>query len=236
LATDEQKREFGNNLKGLLVSEGNNLGSGMTARIKSMRVEGMDRPIAVKYLLTPTQKTLSVDGEHDMLREVETITEIESTEKQMGVGEYMRVPHPHFFYKRGALQCYGMQQVQGIALDKIGEPGSIYNPDRDTAIAAFRNRFKSSDEEAALYKEISAFMTGMHRVCLHGDIKLANLMINTEGILYLIDFGQSVSMQDQSEKTRDQFENLKVEEVEQVIECVRHILKLVRSYDVPLAA
>ena len=98
-----QEKEFGDQLRELLVSQGHVLGTGQTARVKSMQVEGFGQPIAVKYLLTPTAKTLSAQGEYDMVREVETISKIEHAEEQVGAGKYIRVPHPFFFYKSGKL-------------------------------------------------------------------------------------------------------------------------------------
>ena len=71
ISTLSQEKGFGNVLQEVLVSQGHVLGAGATARVKSMQIEGQDRRIAVKYLLTPTQKTLSVNAEYDMGREVE---------------------------------------------------------------------------------------------------------------------------------------------------------------------
>jgi hypothetical protein len=88
----EQAGAFHARLQELFASREHILGSGMTARVKSMQVEGFDAPIAVKYLVTPTAKTLSAQGEHDMLYEVEVVTKVEKRDAQLGVGNYIRVP------------------------------------------------------------------------------------------------------------------------------------------------
>lgn len=222
-ASPDGTEMFGTRLRELLVSQGNFLGAGTTARVKAMQVEGFDRPIAVKYLLTPTAKTLSAEGEYDMLREVETITQIEDAEGRLGAGEYMRVPHPFFHYKRGKLQCYGMSQVNGITLEELAHDKETMTPVESAVAESLRERFASEAAREALREEVDVFMRAVHEVCLHGDIKFKNIMIDEQGMLYLIDFGQSVPMRSMAENTRDQFDNLQDNERMQMHECIRHL-------------
>jgi hypothetical protein len=223
LSSEKQAEVFGKDLHETLVSTGNTLGAGQTARVKSMKVRGMPAPIAVKYLLTPTEKTLSVQGEHDMLYEVETLTQIEHKEADLGAGAHIRVPHPFFFYKRGSLQCYGMTQINGVGLDKVIQGDGNYDPIRDEVVNALQERFASVETRNTLHREIDVFMNAVHEVCRHGDIKLANIMVDTEGVFYLIDFGQSISTREMSEDTREKFENLAENERGQMHECIRGI-------------
>ncbi len=94
-STDPHFREliaepkFGERLQGLLESPEETLGAGQTARVKRLSLAG-ERNAAVKYLLTPTQKTLSAEGEHDMLWEVDTVTHIEEEEHKIGAGSRIR--------------------------------------------------------------------------------------------------------------------------------------------------
>ncbi len=217
---------LGGQLRETLTAEGNLLGAGQTARIKRMTVEGIDRSIAVKYLLTPTSKTLSVDAEHDMLREVEIITEIEAAEGRIGVGERIRVPHPYFFYKRGALQCYGMHEVQGVNLETIFNSRSMHIDLQDRVLDGLRKRYGTPEAQEALWKELDSFVTAMHEVCLHGDVKDRNIMVDVDGVFHLIDFGQSIAMRTESEKTRSQFEDLKDQERSAMHSRIRALLLL----------
>jgi hypothetical protein len=232
----EQADTFHARLQELFASREHMLGSGMTARVKSMQVEGFDAPIAVKYLVTPTAKTLSAQGEHDMLYEVEVVTKVEKHEAQLGVGNYIRVPHPYFYYKRGSLQCYGMSQINGVRIDQIMEDDGGYNPLRDAVIVALRERYGSADEQAALQREIAPFMEAVHQVCLHGDLAPRNIMVDTEGVFYLIDFGQSVSTRLETEEAREQFDNLRAHEPELMAECIRGVLNYVNRTKAAAAA
>lgn len=211
-------------LRSLLVAEGNNLGAGMTARIKSLRLENRPDPIAVKYLLTPTAKTLSVDAEYELSREVEIITDVEIAENRTRAHERISLPHPLFNYKRGPLQCYGMAQIDGLTLEQLTAKTGISESQKDAIISAIQERYETDDAIQALFEEVDEFMIAMHQVCLHGDIKLANVMIDTHAKLYLIDFGQAVRMQEMSEKTREQFENLQAHERDQMRECVKSLI------------
>ncbi|MDR3571680.1 MAG: phosphotransferase [Candidatus Pacebacteria bacterium] len=217
-------------LSTLLESPEQSLGFGKTARVKSMHVEGRKDPIAVKYLLTPTAKTLSVEGEYDLGREVEMITDIEEFESEIGAGEHIRVPHPLFYYKRGKLQCYGMSQVDGVTLDLVArdEAQESTTLQRDVA-QAIRERYASQENREQLLKEIDLFLRAVHRECLHGDIKQQNIMVDRTGVFYLIDFGQAVKMDTMTEKTREQFENLQEEERGQLRECIVSVLSYAKA-------
>jgi hypothetical protein len=220
------EREFGNQLRETLLSQGNFLGAGITARVKSMRVEGFDKPIAVKYLLTPTAKTLSAQGEYDMNRELTTMIQIEDAEVRLGAGEHIRIPHPFFYYKRGKFQCYGMSQVNGFHLEEVLQGASRST---HSVVEALRARFASDEARKQLQAEVDLFMRAVHEVCLHGDIKLKNIMVDEQGMLYLIDFGQSVAVDTMLEETRDQFENIQDLEREQMQECIRALFSHLRN-------
>lgn len=216
---------FGRKLGETLLASGNLLGSGTTARVKSMHIDELEWPIAVKYLLTPTKKTLSINAEYDMLREVETITKVENAARRLGAGQYIRVPHPHFYYKRGKLQCYGMSQIDGATLEEVMADENKRTSKGSDALVSLKKRLASPEAKDAFRREVDIFMRAMHEICLHGDIKYKNLMLDEQGVLYLIDFGQSVAMMNMTQNTREQFENLQDHERAQMDECVRGILK-----------
>lgn len=217
---------LGARVEELLESPEGSLGAGTTARVKSLRIAG-HKPLAVKYLLTPTEKTLSADAEYDMLREVEIVSKIEVEEERQGVRNVL-VPHPYFFYKSEKVQCYGMEEIRGVTIEQLLAEGTSDTLERherkQDAWNALRERYEDAASQKALREELETFMRAVHEVCLHGDIKLANFMIDEGGYVYLIDFGQSVSVNTESEKTRDQFDNLKVLERDQAATCLQAVL------------
>jgi len=217
--------DLGKSLREVLITQGNMLGYGQTARVKSMHLNGSEEPIAIKYLLTPTPKTLSADGEHEMLHEVETLVHIEDSKERFGNFDHIGVPHPCFYYKRGKLECYGMSQIDGVTLQEVLNGDGGYHEARDAALQAINMRYASEEEKKSLETEIDTFMRRVHEACLHGDINPKNIMVDITGKFYLIDFGQSVPMRTMLDKTRDQFENLQDEERSQMHICIGEALR-----------
>jgi tRNA A-37 threonylcarbamoyl transferase component Bud32 len=219
--------ELGPRLHELLDSPEGLLGAGRTAQVKRMYLPG-DRAAAVKYLLTPLATTLSAEGEHDMLYEVDTITRIEAEEEKLHAGRRIRVPHPYFFYKDDRLQCYGMQEIKGLNLEQLLGAKASQNDataaQRGAILKAVGERYANEEEKLELYRELQSFTEAMHQVCLHRDIKPANMMADEEGNIYLIDFGQSDGMKLMTDKTREQFENLQELEHQQLTAAVRSLL------------
>ena len=56
-------------------------------------------------------------------------------------------------------------------------------------------------------------------------------MVNSDGVLYVIDFGQSISPQNIPKGAEEQFENLKEDEIKEAKLCIRRLLRLVFSDD-----
>lgn len=200
----------------------NLLGYGQTARIKEFHIEdgdGEDLPLAIKYLVTPTEKTLSVSGEHDLILEVERVRAIELAEKRHeSKVPHIRVPHPYFYYKKGKTQCYGMELIDGVNLEQ-----GISAAANEDVRAELRTALAGIDRQA-LMDELALFFTTMHEICIHGDVKPANIMVTKEGLFYVIDFGQSTLTNDIGDKDRDAFEVLKSDDIENAQRSVRQFL------------
>ena len=196
------------------------IGSGQTARVKRFDLETKDRKIsmAIKYLLTPTAKTLSASSEHDMVEEVERIQTIENIEKEVSL-RHFKVPHPYFHHKNEKLQCYGMELVDGANLQDVLD-GSI-SLELHTRLKTILSRFS----ESKVLEESEIFLTRMHAYCIHGDIKPRNFMIDRNGMIYLIDFGQSVLATDITEKAMVQFSNLKEDEIKNTKTLLRMVFR-----------
>ena len=209
----------------VFTATNNRLGKGQTARIKRFALNEIapKSPVdslAIKYLVTPTYKTLSVSGEHDLIREVERIQKIEEAEMaSVDPTQLIRVPHPYFYYRNDKIQCYGMEEIHGIDLDDRNNELS----QRPELKERYRETLAGLDREA-LMAEVDRFFDTMHVICLHGDVKPANIMVSATGQFYVIDFGQSVLANDIDEKSGPAFENLKDEEKLNAKQAIRSFL------------
>ncbi len=177
-------------------------------------------------MVTPTQKTLSVSGEHDLLEEVERLQRIEQAEReQVGTARFIKVPHPYFYHRSSKVQCYGMEEIDGINLQQ-GTEGE-YDPELGKQLREVFGNISFED----IAQEVEHFFDAMHSVCLHGDVKPANLMVSKEGIFYVIDFGQSVHANTIYDKNQAAFENLKDEEKKNAKNAIRFFLDALRKND-----
>lgn len=207
----------------------NYLGAGMTAKVKKYEIQTHDNdeetkiPLAVKYVVTPTAKTLSAEQEHNVIKEVERMRTIENAEMQHPRrSRYLRVPHPYLHHSNDKLQLYGMEHIDGI---------DIYQATNGGLTSELKEKLRESRLAEVTPEEmdgyIERFFNTMHDHCLHGDIKPANIMVNSEGVLYVIDFGQSISPHNIPKGAEEQFETLKSDEIKEAKLCVRRLLQTV---------
>ncbi|CAN5731113.1 hypothetical protein BH11PAT2_BH11PAT2_07030 [soil metagenome] len=217
------EQEIWKDLETTVFTDINNLvGNGTTARIKEYELEnakGEKVRTAIKYLTTPTEKTLSVSGEHDLILEVERVSAIEVAErKHESKIPHLRVPHPFFYYKKGKTQCYGMELIDGINLEE-----GLENKYSEETGAELRTALAGLSRQA-LAEEVELFFDTMHEICIHGDIKPANIMVTKDGHFYIIDFGQSILINDIDDKSRDAMEVLKSDDKGNARRSMMHFL------------
>jgi serine/threonine protein kinase len=220
LLADDRERESVLREIETSVFQSPSIGTGQTARVKrfNLRDEHANIPMAVKYLVTPTAKTLSAAAEHAMLWEVRRTREIEALEERANV-KLVHVPHPYLHHKNEQLQCYAMELIDGFTLQQLsdGEAG-------DEMLDQLRITF-SDIPETTILEEFEKFFAVMHTYCLHGDIKPGNIMLDRSGTFYIIDFGQSILVNDINDKEREQLDNLREMETEQASLAVRMFFK-----------
>lgn len=201
----------------------NHIGSGMTARIKKYEIMKDDATLsmAIKYIVTPKVTTLTASGEHDVINEVSRMQTIEQMENKFeNRSKYIRVPHTYFHHKTDRIQCYGMELINGYDLNEITQ-------DRSSVIFQenIRNTHLAQMTKDQLFSYVDKFFNTMHEFCLHGDIKPANIMLGNDGVFYIIDFGQSILANSETEETNDQFNVLREDEITHTKTAIAFALK-----------
>lgn len=188
------------------------LGKGQTARVQRLDLVLPDTSLslAIKYVTSPTEKTLTAAGEHDVIKEAELLTTIEIGEEQHRVNKNLiRVPHPYFHHTTDKLQCYGMEHINGKTLKQIFEGEAD-----DAFLDILRKSPVNTLPIEELDIEITKFWNAVHDYCLHGDVKPGNMMVDkTTGTFYIIDFGQAVPNLSVPAGGEEQVENLRDDEI-----------------------
>lgn len=208
----------------------NYLGEGTTARVKLYQIETNDPEnskaisMAVKYILTPNNKTLSAKQEHDVVREMDRMKKIEEEETKFPRrSKYIRVPHPFLHHSTENIQLFAMEQVDGITLDQASREGMLHTDMRES----LRNSQLKDTPIDEMEGYIERFFKTMHEHYIHGDIKPKNLMISRDGVLYVIDFGQARSCNSFNDKQQNSLENLKDDEISQTKFMMRSLMNKV---------
>lgn len=206
----------------------NYLGTGMTAKVKLFEVHAGDTtiPMAIKYVITPTAKTISAEQEHNVIKEVDRMRVIEAAEAAFPRrSKYIRVPHPYLYHTTDKIQLYGMEMIDGLTLEQACAEGMLHTDMKE----ALRNSRLAEVDPKELDGYIERFFNTMHEYCLHGDIKPRNIMVSKEGILYVIDFGQSIMCHNFPKGTEERLENLKDDEIKGTQAAVRAMMRKVLS-------
>lgn len=209
----------------------NYLGGGTTAKVKSYELLGEDgeilQELAIKYVVSPNEKTLTAQGEHDVIAEVERMKYIEAVESQHeNRSRFLRVPHPYLHHSTPEVQLFGMEKIDGV---------NLYEVINDKMSDEFVESVKQSDLMRAstegLVGIVERFFDTMHEYCLHGDIKPRNIMLDRSGVFYVIDFGQSRLAHTIPGEATEQFDNLKQEEIKLTQSFIKQALSKLRSYE-----
>ena len=208
----------------------NYLGTGMTAKVKLYQVNNSNgeqnsvTKMAIKYVTTPTQKTITAEQEHNVIKEVDRMRMIEEAEKAFPRrSKYIRVPHPFLYHQTEKIQLYGMECIDGITLEQAGREGMLHQE----MIESLRNSPLATVSKEELEGYIERFFHTMHQYCLHGDIKPRNIMVSRDGVLYIIDFGQSVMVHNMPNGSEESVENLKADEIEHTKLAVHNMMRKV---------
>lgn len=182
------------------------IGHGNTAKVHELDTHGQFDPVAVKYLIRPQEGTVSTRVEHNIVHEVKRITAVEKRlDKVSEEVPHIRVPHPYFHHTTDKIQCYGMEKINGVNLQSAIE--GIISPELEDELD------KVEFDLEALEKEVDRFFDAMHGYCLHGSVKTDNMMIDTQGRFFIVDFGNSTLLSEVSAGDEDWLEAKKAEEI-----------------------
>lgn len=231
--TPEQKQNLFNDIETRVISNRENfLGEGTTAQIKQHEVtltqndEETVLPLAIKYVVKPRRGTLRAESEHNVIKEVQQLQAVDKAERKFpNRSRFIRVPHPYLHFSSDKIDSYGMEVVNGYNLLQVAEPG--------VTPLAFKEALLNSElfhlDQNELDGYVDRFVETMHEHCLHGDMKPRNVMVNEEGVLYLIDFGQSLPVNTLPSGTEDQVQNLMNDEVKHLKSMVHGMIRQVRK-------
>ncbi len=228
--TDDPGKLFRALETSVFSSADNYLGTGMTAKVKYFEVHAGENtiPMAIKYVVTPTAKTITAEQEHNVIKEVEQMKLIETVESAFPRrSKYIRVPHPYLYHTTDKIQLYGMEMIDGITLEQACTEGMLHSDMKE----ALRNSRLAEVDIEELNGYVERFFNTMHEYCLHGDIKPRNIMISRDGVIYIIDFGQSIMCHNIPRGAENEFENLKDDEIKSVQLAVRTLLHKVFKED-----
>lgn len=213
----------------VFIDDKNYLGTGMTARVKSYSVPTKDgmKDLAIKYVVTPTSKTITAEQEHNVIKEVERMRKVEEMEtKHERRSNHIRVPHTYLHHKSERLQCYGMERINGMTLEQ-----SVSSHVPEEFLRSLKNSPLVQVSEDELMGYVQRFFETMHEYCLHGDMKPGNIMVSETGMLYIIDFGQSISLVNVPGGAEDQLSNLQDEEIKIAQQSIRALLRKLETFE-----
>lgn len=137
----------------------------------------------IKYVHTQERQALSIEEEHTLLGQVNLVA------KKF---EALRIPQAHCVAKNieGKKNFFTMEKINGLTLEQLVDFPSkrtteYPNFDLETIIDIL--------EDMSLRKKLLRDLTTLHDSgIIHGDIHPRNIMLDSRGNFFLIDFGNAV--------------------------------------------
>jgi tRNA A-37 threonylcarbamoyl transferase component Bud32 len=137
----------------------------------------------IKYLHSPARQATSIEEEFLLL------SEVNRTAKKF---KSLKVPQAHCLAKNmnGTKNFFTMEQVQGLTLEQVVEFPSKRESSLGKEVTA---SLLSILEDKALRAQLLADIETLHQSgVIHGDIHPRNIMIDNQGAIWLIDFGNAI--------------------------------------------
>jgi tRNA A-37 threonylcarbamoyl transferase component Bud32 len=131
--------------------------------------------VCVKYLVSPEKAREHGNNfreETDYLEDLHRFTV-----------EGIRVPDVYFYHMSDFGTCYGMENIDGLSLDRIME-----KPDQIDFLEVIKNQ--NVEDVVNRFRE---FISAIHleKKLVHRDLSPRNIMVDREGNWYVIDFGRA---------------------------------------------
>jgi tRNA A-37 threonylcarbamoyl transferase component Bud32 len=148
------------------------LGEGTVGKVYSMPYAPH---VCVKYI---TDSNMLEKHGNTMRQEVEYLIELQKFNV-----EGIRVPDFYFQHMSENMLCFGMETIKGLSLDKI-----IADPEGCDFLDTIR-----AQDMYDIIRKMNAFLSVLHsdKKIVHRDLATRNIMIDTNGDWYVIDFGKA---------------------------------------------
>jgi serine/threonine protein kinase len=179
--------------------------------------------VCIKFLHTPGRQLFSIEKEFGVLSDASSLPL-----------KTLKIPEAHAVAKNvnGAKAFFTMKTVDGYTLLELVE-----HPSKRESLL---NKMGISETELlekllnqTLHREIVEDLTTIHRSgIIHGDIHPRNIMLDSKGDLYLIDFGNAVipvTLNQTSDELNENIENIKENDISGFINSMKNTALEIRK-------
>ena len=196
----------------------NLLGKGMCG-IVYIREDDFD--MCVKYIHDPSKIKNSIRREFDMLG---SVAELKT--------QILKFPTPHTFLEnRDSMKSvYTMDHIRGLtALEIYSNPARFENLYGREMLKKVQANLTNKEYMAKIVNDIEL----MHaNNIIHADLHEKNIMIDENGDVFVIDFGNSINLlvENTTDKDYDRIENIKNQDLFQIKNSLATVLRKINEY------
>lgn len=175
----------------------------------------------IKYLHTPKRQASTIEGEFRTLSDVAILR---------NSFEALKIPQPHCLAKNieGTKNFFTMETISGLTLEQL-----VMFPSKRASLYPNISTEKMIEilEDTSLQDALVRDLSKIHASgIVHGDIHPRNLMLDTEGNIVLIDFGNAViPVNVSTQATYETIENVKDLDVKTLINSIKKTALLLKE-------
>jgi tRNA A-37 threonylcarbamoyl transferase component Bud32 len=175
----------------------------------------------IKYLHNPSRQATTIEGEYIILSDVNSIAH---------TFEALKVPQAHCMAKNidGTKNFFTMKKITGLTLEQLVE----FPSKRSSEYPDFTNEkiieiLDDKNLQETLVRDISKIHSSG---VIHGDIHPRNIMLDSSGTFFLIDFGNAViPVNVSAQASYENIENVKDLDIKTFINSIEKTVKLLKE-------